>query len=137
MVLVIDGRYGARFDWPSFKLVIKEKVSPTHAEYIFAHDRRKRMLVFVREPLFAHYDSYRTLVKKHNGVEAAVRAALEPALPAHVDYDVMPFLAEVKTSTPIPWIRPFRDVTDIKSALQHRFSRSGSGDELGSRRLSS
>jgi hypothetical protein len=120
MVLVIDGKYGSRLDWPMYKDEIKEKASPTHAEYLHAHARHKRMLVFVREQLMGHYESYRRVLKDSSNDAEATRKALEPTLPKFVEYDVLPFLAEVKTTRPVPWISTFRDVTEIKSELQKK-----------------
>lgn len=50
MVLVIDGKYGTTFEWKNFSHIIEDKkISPTHAEYLFAHKSKMRMLVFIRK----------------------------------------------------------------------------------------
>lgn len=68
MVLVIDGKYGEKFEWKKFASIIGErKVSPTHAEYILAHQTKMRMLVFIRKELLTYYQTYRTALKNSNG----------------------------------------------------------------------
>jgi hypothetical protein len=64
MTLIIDGKYGQSLEWPNFSDQFKDrKVSPTHAEYIFAHQSKKRMFVFIRKELMAYYQSYRKVFK--------------------------------------------------------------------------
>ncbi len=121
MVLVIDGKYGEKFEWKNFATVIDgRKVSPTHAEYIFAHKTKMRMLVFIRKEILTYYQTYRTAIKKANGDKAQAKENLEKVLPNHIAFETLEFAEEVKTSRPIPWIKPFENVTDIKQEIQKK-----------------
>lgn len=120
MILVIDGRYGSPLEWRNFERIFgSRKISPTHAEYIYSHKCNKRMLVFIREEVLTHYQTYRTALKNFETEEAA-REALEKVLPKGIDFDTLKFVNEVKTSRPIPWIRAFKDVTEIKGEVQKK-----------------
>src|SRR5688572_28361502 len=82
MVLVIDNKYGSPLEWPNFANEIKGKsVSPTHAEYLFAHFHRKRLLVFIRENILTHYQTYRTALKRHKGNKGKTLKALREVIP--------------------------------------------------------
>ncbi|MBC6367616.1 DUF4062 domain-containing protein [Algoriphagus sp. AK58] len=120
MILVIDGRYGSPLEWRNFERVLgSRKISPTHAEYIYSHKFNKRMLVFIREEVLTHYQTYRTALKNLETEEAA-KEALEKVLPKGIDFETLKFVNEVKTSRPIPWIRAFKDVTEIKGEVQKK-----------------
>jgi hypothetical protein len=120
MILVIDGRYGSPLEWRNFERVFgSRKISPTHAEYIFSHKTNKRMLVFIREEVLTHYQTYGTALKNFETEEVA-KEALEKILPRGIDYETLKFINEVKTARPIPWIRAFKDVTEIKGEVQKK-----------------
>ncbi|MBI3552844.1 MAG: DUF4062 domain-containing protein [Elusimicrobia bacterium] len=118
VIIVIDGRYGKPLKWPNFKEIGQRHISPTHAEYIYAHKLGKRILVFVREDISAHYQTYRTALASQKGDRDRARRILSKALPKGVDFEALEFLSEIKTTDQIPWIRPFRDVTSIKRDVQ-------------------
>ncbi|MBR9847380.1 MAG: DUF4062 domain-containing protein [Algicola sp.] len=132
MTLVIDGKYGQPLKWPNFSEIFSNReVSPTHAEYIYAHQSRKRMFVFIRKDLMAYYQSYRKVMKdeieKLAGkkidkvkLREEVKKILSPTLPKNVDFKTLEFISEVKTSKPVPWIMEFVDVTDVKTKLQKK-----------------
>jgi hypothetical protein len=125
MVLVIDGRYSAALDWPSFpKEIGGARISPTHAEYRFAHFYKQRMIVYVRDHVLAHYETYREAMKPRKDGSKPTHEEVVSALsfPGHIDPLVLKFVAEVKTSKPIPWISGFRDVVDLKNDLQQRLT---------------
>lgn len=121
MVLVIDGRYGDKFEWKNFTSILGDrKVSPTHAEYIFAHQTKMRMLVFIRKELLTYYQTYRTAVKNSEGDKEKAKESLSISLPKHVSFEALEFIEEVKTARPIPWIKPFENVTEIKEEIQKK-----------------
>jgi len=121
IVLVIDGRYGTGFDWPHFKHCFDDrKLSPTHAEYAYAHKLKKRMLVFIRDDVLSHYQSYRTAIAKANGDAEKAREFLANTLPSRIAFETLQFIEEVKTSKPIPWINSFADVTSVKREIQKK-----------------
>jgi len=121
MILVLDGRYSQAFEWPHYREALDgRRLSPTHAEYLYAHKRRMRMLVFVRDELMHFYEPYRKVVGEHPNDPVKAKATLAAALPARIDFEALQFLAEVKTTHPIPWIREFGDVTHIKSEVQKK-----------------
>lgn len=121
MILVIDGRYGESLEWPHFANILQnEKISPTHAEYRYAHCLKKRMLVFVRSELMTHYQLYRQLKKKCGDNIEELNEILAKALPSYVNVETLRFIEEVKTKKPIPWIVSFDDVTNIKSEIQKK-----------------
>lgn len=121
MVLVIDGKYGDKFEWTNFSSIIGErKVSPTHAEYLLAHKTKMRMLVFVRKELLTYYQTYRTAVKNSNGDKKKAKESLAISLPKHIAFETLEFIEEVKTTRPIPWIKPFENVTEIKQEIQKK-----------------
>jgi hypothetical protein len=121
MVLIIDDKYGAKFEWPNFKEIIGDaKVSPTHAEYLFAHRTKKRMLVFIRSTMLAHYQSYRSALDIAGGNKEIARENLSKVLPKHIRFETLEFIEEVKKTEPIPWIKAFENVTDIKKEIQRK-----------------
>lgn len=121
MVLVIDGKYGACLDWPNYKEHFADsKISPTHAEYVFAHRMKKRMLVFIRKELMAHYQSYRETMKNCGDDKEKAKALLIQTLPKQVTFEALDFIHDVKTTRPIPWINEFEDITSIKREIQKR-----------------
>lgn len=121
MVLVIDGKYGEALEWKNFSSIFGErKVSPTHAEYIFAHKTKMRMLVFIRKEILTHYQSYRTAMKTANGDKQLAKEHLSKTLPKHIQFETLEFVEEVKTTRSIPWIKPFENVTDIKQEIQRK-----------------
>lgn len=120
MILVIDGRYGTRFKWENFKKIFdKGEISPTHAEYAFAHATKMRMLVFIRDEVLTFYQAYRQAKKKSKTPEAALKA-LAKIIPERVDPVVLELVHEIKTTTPIPWIKAFKNVTEIKKEIQKK-----------------
>ncbi|GAA3746081.1 hypothetical protein GCM10022422_32950 [Flavobacterium ginsengisoli] len=121
MVLVIDGKYGEKFEWKNFASIIGERnVSPTHAEYLFAHKTKMRMLVFIRKELMTYYQIYRTTLKNLKGDKEKVKENLSLSLPKHIAFETLEFIQEVKTSSPIPWIKQFENVTEIKREIQKK-----------------
>lgn len=125
VVLILDGRYGARLPWKNFKGIIDDKISPTHGEYRLAHHLKKKMLVFVRLDLMATYQVYRQIINnnrdeggKVNVVQ--VRKDMELVLPPNIELGALEFLNEVKTTQVIPWILEFKDLTDIKIEIKHQ-----------------
>jgi len=121
MILIIDGKYGSKLEWPNFKEDLKNRIlSPTHAEYIYAHMRFKRILIFIRSNIIQHYANYRNAMKSCNNDESKVREILKHTLPDYVDFDTLKFTNEVKTTKPIPWIKEFEDVTQIKKEIQRK-----------------
>jgi hypothetical protein len=121
MVLVIDGKYGDKFEWKNFASIIGErKVSPTHAEYLLAHKTKMRMLVFVRKELLTYYQTYRTALKNSKGDKEKAKESLGISLPKHIAFETLEFIEELKTSRPIPWIKPFENVTEIKQEIQKK-----------------
>lgn len=121
IILVIDGKYGESSAWPNFEKIFgKEPISPTHAEYRYAHRLRKRMLVFIRNEIMNFYESYRSTFKKVNDDINECRKLLEKTLPDGIQFETLQFIDEVKTARPIPWIKTFADVTEIKSEIQKK-----------------
>lgn len=121
MVLVIDGKYGDTFEWKNFESIIgNRKVSPTHAEYLLAHKTKMRMLVFIRKELLTYYQTYRTSIKNSGGNKEKAKEILAATLPKHVAFETLEFIEEVKTARPIPWIKPFENVTEIKQEIQKK-----------------
>ncbi len=122
MILVIDGRYSTALEWPNLKNIFGDrKVSPTHGEYLFAHNQHKRMLVFIRKEVVTFYQSYRKLCKELKGVdESEIKKILDKILPDYIDYETLKFVHEVKTTTPIPWINEFNDITEVKEQVQKK-----------------
>ena len=117
VVLVIDSRYGQKLEWKNAEEFIGQRlVSPTHGEYLYAHSRHKRILVFVREGLMQHYETYRNIIKVSKNDDE--RESLLKAVPDRVDVDVLRFIEEVKTTRPIPWITTFKSVLDVKRELK-------------------
>lgn len=120
MILVLDSRYGKSLNWPHYPELGGKEVSPTHAEYLFARHHKKRMLVFVREEVMIYYQSYRTAMENAKKNKNVARKILEKALPKHIEFEALEFIHEVKTEKPIPWIKQFADVTDIKKEIQKK-----------------
>lgn len=121
MVLVIDGKYGDTFEWKNFSSIIGErKVSPTHAEYLLAHKTKMRMLVFVRKELLTYYQTYRTAIINSKGDKTKAKESLAISLPKHIAFETLEFIEEVKNTRPIPWIKPFENVTEIKQEIQKK-----------------
>ncbi|MCQ6959015.1 DUF4062 domain-containing protein [Mucilaginibacter aquariorum] len=121
MVLVIDGRYGTALDWKNSHTCLQEKnISPTHGEYIYAHHSRKRMLVFIRDEVMTYYQSYRTAFKKCGKDFEKTKEVMEQTLPEYIDFETLQFVHQVKTTKPIPWIKEFKDITEIKKEVQKK-----------------
>lgn len=119
VVLIIDGHYGDSLPWENFRAELgEEDISPTHGEYRFAHKHNMRLLVFVRRSIEPHYQMYRQALKTREEERQSRVDRLSELLPKHIDLAVLRFLKEVKTTKPIPWIRPFDDVTEIKLEIQ-------------------
>ncbi|MDB5146587.1 MAG: hypothetical protein JWQ57_607 [Mucilaginibacter sp.] len=99
MVLIIDNKYGAKFKWPNFKDIIGDReVSPTHAEYLFAHKTKMRMLVFIRTEMQTHYQSYRSALKKAKNDKSIAKENLIKVLPDNIAFETLEFIEEVKTT---------------------------------------
>lgn len=90
-------------------------MSPTHGEYIYARQLRKRILVFIREEVMTDYQRYREAIDAN--AKDAVKAEKALFLPEHISFQSLQFVQDVKTTSPIPWIRTFRNVTQIKREL--------------------
>lgn len=121
MVLVIDGKYGKCLEWKNVKSLIGDrKVSPTHAEYICAHKTKMRMLVFIREEVLTFYQSYHQAMKIAGGDKKIAKENLSKTLPSHIEFETLEFIEEVKTTRPIPWIKAFQNVNDIKHEIQKK-----------------
>lgn len=121
MVLIIDGRYGKPLMWPNYKKELgNKKISPTHAEYRYAHKHKKRMLVFIRSNLFHYYQSYRATLKNTKGNRKEAEKLLMKTLPDGIDFKTLEFIEEVKTTSSIPWIKEFDDVTSIKDEVHKK-----------------
>lgn len=123
MILVIDGKYSSSLEWtnPAYKTIFADKkVSPTHGEYLFAHNKGTRMLVFIRSEVLSFYQTYRSAVKKANGNIEEAKNNLGKTLPDTVDFETLQFIHEVKTTKPIPWIKSFDDITSIKKEVQKK-----------------
>jgi hypothetical protein len=122
MILIIDNRYGNKFAWKNYSKIITEKISPTHAEYLFAHAQQKRLLVFIREEILQYYQSYRQVKKDVGEDNEEIKKRIVAVLPknSHIEYEVFPFIEKVKTAMPIPWIREFKDVTDLKREIHKK-----------------
>ncbi len=121
MVLVIDGKYGKCLEWKNVKSIIGDrKVSPTHAEYICAHETKMRMLVFIREEVLTFYQSYHQTMKIAGGDKKLAKENLSKTLPPHIEFETLEFIEEVKTTRPIPWIKAFANVNDIKHEIQKK-----------------
>ncbi len=124
-ILIIDGRYGYALPWPNYPEIPKinspnrKKVSPTHGEYLHAHNSRQRMLVFVRREVMTHYQSYRTAIE-NSETKLEAQRALKVTLPKNIEFKALDFLNEVKTTKPIPWIKEFDDVTTVKKEVHKK-----------------
>lgn len=121
MVLIIDGRYGKTLKWTAYSdLTNNKKISPTHAEYLYAHVKRKRILVYVRRSVLEYYRSYRKVMKDCKGSLKKAKDILAPILPDTIEFESLRFLSEVKTNRPIPWIVDFDNVTEIKREIHKK-----------------
>ncbi len=120
VVVAINGRYGRPLQWPNFGSLIKNPVSPTHGEYLFAHATKKRMLIFVRASLMPYYQSYQVGMMNCGQDRNEARELLSKTLPPYVDFESLEFIHQVKTSRPIPWINSFNDVTEIKCEIEKK-----------------
>lgn len=122
MILVIDGKYGYPLPWPNSGDLFKDKeISPTHGEYLYAHKKYKRMLVFIRSEVMTYYQSYRQATKNMKGKTIEeIEETLNKTLPEYIDFKTLQFVHEVKTTKPIPWIREFDDITSIKKEVQKK-----------------
>ncbi len=120
MVLIIDGKYGKAFKWDAWNDIVKNRtVSPTHAEYLLANATQKRTLVFIRKELLTYYEMYRT-AKKNGEKGENLRKIVSKVLPEYISFETLEFIHEIKTTEPIPWIKEFIDVTDIKEELKSK-----------------
>jgi hypothetical protein len=121
MVLVIDSKYGEKFEWKNFEPIFGgRKVSPTHAEFLFAHKTKMRMLIFIRKELMTYYQVYRNTIKSLNGDKDIAKEHLSKSLPKHIAFETLEFIEEVKTARPILWVKSFENVTDIKKEIQKK-----------------
>ena len=122
MILIIDSKYGAKLEWKHYDEICKnEKISPTHAEYRFAHSKRIRMIVFIRKEIMAHYQSYKRL-RDEGKTDTGTRELLNKTLPKRINFETLQFISEVKRITPIPWIKEFDDVTEVKREVQSKLT---------------
>jgi hypothetical protein len=122
MLLIIDNRYGGKLSWKNYAKIITTEVAPTHGEYLFAHNKQKRLLVFIREEILTYYQIYRQVKHDTKGNTDETKARIEAILPknSHIEYEVFPFIEQVKTTKPIPWIKSFKDVTDLKQEVHKK-----------------
>lgn len=129
VVLIVDGRYGAKLPFDNYKNELgDDDLSPTHAEYRYARHLGKRVIVFVRDEIQTFYQSYREVSKKYKENKNSTKKSkikwmegkLRYLLPKHIDFDTLEFFSEIKTESPIPWIRSFKYVTEIKSEIQKK-----------------
>lgn len=111
-------------EWKNFEKILgTDKISPTHGEYRFARIQGKRILIFIRQTLMNDYQRYREVLKaqasnmKRDEMLAAAKEKL--FLPKNVDFETLHFIEEIKTTKPIPWIREFHNVTEVKREV-HR-----------------
>jgi hypothetical protein len=120
VILIVDGRYGTPLEWNNFKEVFgAEKLSPTHGEYRYARHKKKRLLIFIRESLMNDYGRYREAIKEQKVKEPCENLKKQLFLPAHINFDALRFIEEIKTQPQVPWVRIFRDVTEVKREV-HR-----------------
>jgi hypothetical protein len=118
LILILDGRYGKPANWPNYSSIIGDrKVSPTHGEFLYARHLKKRMLVFVRQPLWNVYDVYRTAKAQ---IPDSKKLRQSFFCPPYIDFNAITFLEEIKTGKPVCWIREFKDVTEIKREVQRQ-----------------
>lgn len=129
VILIIDKQYGELFDWPHYadqfagfltNPFSDGKVSPTHAEFLYAHTKKKRLLIFIRKELISYYQTYRSAIKHANGDLQVATSNLERTLPRFIDIKTLQFIEAVKTTKPIPWITEFEDVTQVKTCVQQK-----------------
>lgn len=106
---IIDRRYGSGFqDWGPYPEY--SGLSPTHAELRHALKTGKRLVVFVRDSVYAYYDLYRD--------NPTPFASLK--LPPGLDHETMELIAELKHASPAPWIETFKDVREVKRSVHLR-----------------
>ncbi len=118
-LVVVDGRYGARMEWPLFTEVFTgRRVSPTHAEFLYSRYLKKRTLVFVRRALMPYYEQYKGLLDDKRNDHERLRKSGRLPLPSSVEFDTMSFIHDVMTLRPIQWVTEFDDVSDLKVDLQ-------------------
>jgi signal transduction histidine kinase len=122
IIVIISGRYGTALPWKNFKSFFKDRIiSPTHAEYLYAQRKRKRILVFIRENVLNLYQSYRAALKDSGHNISIAKENLKKTMPTFIEnLAVFDFINEIKISNPIPWIKSFRDVTEIKIEVQKK-----------------
>ncbi len=66
------------------------------------------------------YQSYRKLLKDNS--EEDTETKMKEFLPDRIDYNVFKFVHEVKTTKPIPWIKEFETVVDVKTEIQQKLN---------------
>ena len=86
----------------------------------FAHQKKMRMLVFIRREVLTHYQSFRTALQRAGHERQVVKENLGKTLPGNIDFEALEFIHEVKTTTPIPWIKPFENVIDVKREVKKK-----------------
>jgi len=121
VVLIIDGEYGTELKWENYlDLSAGEKLSPTHGEYRYSQQRQKRLLVFIRKEILTYYQVYRKLKSQFD--ESTVKQKMEEMLPIRIEYNVFKFIHEVKTKKPIPWIKEFETIVEVKDEIQRKLN---------------
>jgi len=121
VILIIDNKYGAKLKWKNYSDILEcDELSPTHAEYIYSHKLRKRLLVFIRNEILTFYQSFKEINKQLDISETERMDILRKTIPSRIDVDVFKLIEEVKTRSPIPWIKSFDSVIDIKAEVQKK-----------------
>jgi hypothetical protein len=119
MILIVDGWYGKSMPWPNYNEDMENRlVSPTHGEFLYSHKKLKRMFVFIRTEILAHYQTYLNAIEKHGKVES--KKILDNILPDHIDFQTLEFVNEIKNKRPVSWITKFDDITDIKKEVKKK-----------------
>jgi len=119
MILIVDGRYGKSLPWPNYEDVMEGRsVSPTHGEFLYSHATSKRMFVFIRTEVLAHYQTYLNAIEKHGKAES--KKILDDILPKHINFQTLEFINEIKNKRPVSWITQFDDITDIKKEVKKK-----------------
>jgi hypothetical protein len=114
-IIIINNRYGEKFSWPNFTTTFQnKKLSPTHAEYLYAINKGLRTLVFIRDDILNDYKRYRQAKKK---LKTANKVKNHLHLPPYIDFNIFTFIEEIKTNHPTPYITAFNSVLQVFSEI--------------------